>query len=234
MHEAGRCLDRARCDVAYFARCCGWPMTEVQVAAIVLDTLVTAILAPRQSGKSHALALLVAWWAVSRRDQFVLIVSGGDTAAVRLMDPVRRLVRSSPLLQDSIVKEATRRLELSNGSVIESVPTSEFQIRSATTDLLVFDEGGLIPASDNRRSRSPTARGEQRVGPGGPLARARSAPRWTRSKRRSAALDAVPVAALLPRGGRSRSCSPRPEAAGDCATPAAPRLRETFAPSGRS
>jgi hypothetical protein len=80
---AGPDLDRARRDVAYFAQLCKWPMTEVQLAAIRLDTLVTAILAPRQSGKSHALALLVAWWAVSRRDQFVLIVSGGDTAAVR-------------------------------------------------------------------------------------------------------------------------------------------------------
>ncbi|MDQ6910744.1 MAG: terminase family protein, partial [Actinomycetota bacterium] len=120
-------------------------MTDVQLAAIRLETLVTAILAPRQSGKSHALALLVAWWACRARDQFVLIVSGGDTAAVRLMDAVRRLVRLSPLFQDSITRETTRRLQLSNGSVIESVPTSEFQIRSATTDLLVFDEAGLIP-----------------------------------------------------------------------------------------
>jgi hypothetical protein len=140
-------LRRVAEDVGYFAKCSKWPLTDHQRAAITLETLVTAIIAPRQTGKSHALAALASWWATRKRDQYVLIISGGETAALRLMDAIRRLFSTSPLLADSVADEKTRRIELTNGSVIECVPTSEYQIRSATVDLLIFDEAGVIPQS---------------------------------------------------------------------------------------
>ena len=140
-------LRRVRDDVGYFAKCSKWPLTKHQREAITLDTLVTAIIAPRQTGKSHSLACLCAWWATRKRDQYVLVISGGETAALRLMEAIKRLATSSPLLVDSIADEKLRRVELTNGSVIECVPTSEYQIRSATVDLLVFDEAGVIPQS---------------------------------------------------------------------------------------
>jgi hypothetical protein len=138
-------LKAARDDLGAFSKMVRTPLEAWQVAALVLATLVTCVVAPRQSGKSRSLAVLALWWAFRKPGQRVLIISAGDEAAKRLLAEVRRIASGSPLLRGSVVDESAGLLTLSNGSEIRSVPASERQIRGWSVDLLLVDEAALVP-----------------------------------------------------------------------------------------
>jgi hypothetical protein len=137
-------LRRARADLGVFAELVGRPMTDWQLGAFRLRARITAVVAPRQSGKSRSVGTLSAWWALRRPRQRVLIVSAGEDASRRLLTDVRGLITSHPLLRVSVAEEAVDRVALSNGSEIRSVPASEKAIRGWSTDLLIIDEAALV------------------------------------------------------------------------------------------
>jgi hypothetical protein len=137
-------LAAARRSLAAFADVIGWPMADFQATALELAKRITAIVAPRQSGKSRSLALLAVHRAFTRPGYRVLIVSAGDEAARRLLREVRSIVTDSDLLRGSVVDEQASLVTLSNGSEIRSVPASERRIRGWTVDLLLVDEAALV------------------------------------------------------------------------------------------
>lgn len=134
-----------RDDLGAFADAADVPLADWQVESLRLQTRITAIVGPRQSGKSRSLSSLALWFAFRAREQRVLIVSAGEEAARRLLGEVRRVATASPLLAGSIVDEQAGLVTLTNGSEIRSVPASERQIRGWSVDLLLCDEAGLIP-----------------------------------------------------------------------------------------
>lgn len=134
---------RSRLDV--FAAEVGSPLADWQVRSLDLAVRTTAIVAPRQSGKSRSLAMLALWSAFRAPEFRVLIVSAGEEASRRLLAEVRRVAAASPLLRGSIVDEQAGLVTLSNGSEIRSVPASERQVRGWTVDLLLVDEAALVP-----------------------------------------------------------------------------------------
>jgi hypothetical protein len=131
-------------DLSAFARAAASPLADFQVRALTLETRITAIVAPRQSGKSRSLAVLALWWAYRNRGQRILIVSAGEEGSRRLLAEVRRIAQGSDLLRGSVVDEQAGLLTLSNGSEIRSVPASERQVRGWAVDLLLCDEAALI------------------------------------------------------------------------------------------
>lgn len=137
-------LTAARTDIGAFADAVGCPLEPWQVDAVRLRKRITAIIAPRQSGKSRALAVLALWFAYANPGVRVLVVSAGEEAARRLLSEVRRVAAGSPLLAGSVLDETAALLTLSNGSEIRSVPASERQIRGWTVDLLLIDEAALV------------------------------------------------------------------------------------------
>ena len=138
-------FDAARRDLAAFGELAGRPLTTAQATSLRLETRVTVIVAPRQSGKSRSLAVLALHRAFRAAGFRVLIVSAGEEAAKRLLAEVRSIATSSPLLRGSVVDETAGLITLSNGSEIRSVPASERQIRGWTVDLLLIDEAALVP-----------------------------------------------------------------------------------------
>ena len=134
-----------RDNLSAFADAVGTPLTPWQADALWLEQRVTAIVAPRQSGKSRSLSVLALWWAFRTREQTVLIVSAGEEASRRLLAEVRAIVSASPMLRTSAVDEQAGLLTLTNGSEIRSVPASERQIRGWSVDLLLVDEAALVP-----------------------------------------------------------------------------------------
>lgn len=137
-------LARARRDLAYFAGAVGSPLTGWQADALRLESRISVIVAPRQSGKSRALAVQGLWWALTRPGATVLLISAGEDASRRLLADVRGLVSGSAFLRASAVDEQAGLLTLTNGSSIRSVPASERQIRGWRVDLLLVDEAALV------------------------------------------------------------------------------------------
>lgn len=137
-------LRRAREDLGEFATMVGRPLTAWQVEALRLRTRTTVVRAPRQTGKSRALALLAVHGAFRNPDCRVLIVSAGETGARRLLGDVRAIIAGSPGLSVSVVDENAGFVRLTNGSETRCVPASEAQIRGWSVDLLLVDEAALV------------------------------------------------------------------------------------------
>jgi hypothetical protein len=133
-----------RGSVGVFAAEVGEPLAVWQVAALGLEARTTAIVAPRQSGKSRSLAVVALHRAFREPGHRALVVSAGEEASRRLLAEVRRVAAGSPLLAGSVVDELAGLLTLSNGSEVRSVPASERQVRGWSVDTLLCDEAGLI------------------------------------------------------------------------------------------
>lgn len=134
----------ARESFAAFAAMIGCPLTDRQAQSLALDKRTTAIVAPRQTGKSRALALLALHRGFRAPTTRVLVVSAGEEASRRLLAEVRQIATGSPLLSGSVVDENAGLLTLTNGSSIRSAPASERSIRGETADLLLIDEAALV------------------------------------------------------------------------------------------
>ena len=158
-------IQELRDDLMAFSVAVGVPLTRWQCAALWLEQRITAIVAPRQSGKSRSLAVLALWWAYRTRGQTVLIVSAGEEASRRLLAEVRAIVSASPMLRTSAVGEQAGLLTLTNASEIRSVPASERQIRGWSVDLLLVDEAALVPDDLLLGAAMPTtaARSDARI-----------------------------------------------------------------------
>jgi hypothetical protein len=133
-------LARLRSDLAVFAAAIGQPLAPWQAAALRLGKRTTVVAAPRQSGKSRALAVLALWWAYRQPNQHALLISAGEDASKRLLAMCASAAAASPLLGPSVIDEYAAELSLSNGSSIRSVPSSAAAIRGQSIDLLAVDE----------------------------------------------------------------------------------------------
>lgn len=136
-------LRRARDDFAAFANLVGWPLTNYQAEALRLESKVTVIVAPRQTGKSYGLALRALWAAFRKPGQRVLLISAGEESSKRLLRQIMEMA-AHDLLKGSVLNETASLLLLSNESEIRSVPASERQIRGWSVDLLIVDEAALV------------------------------------------------------------------------------------------
>lgn len=156
--------DGAQDDFPAFAAMVGRPVTAFQAEAMELRTRHTALLAPRQTGKSRTLATRVAHWAFTKPGQEVLVISAREDTAKNLLREVRRIA-ALPMLRTSVVDDLKTRLELSNGSAVEAVPSSEAAIRGRSVDLLCCDESAFIPAELIESAALPTtmARPDARI-----------------------------------------------------------------------
>lgn len=134
-----------RDDFGAFSEAVGRPLTPWQVDALTMDAPITAIVAPRQAGKSRSLANLALWFSFRRQRQRVLIVSASEEASRRVLRDILEVAAGSKLLAGSLVTEQAALITLSNGSEIRSVPASERQIRGWSVDLLLVDEAALVP-----------------------------------------------------------------------------------------
>jgi hypothetical protein len=142
----------------------GRELTAFQREALTLETRHTVLLAPRQSGKSMSLATLTAWWLFRRPRQEVLVLSAREDTAKNLLKAVRQ-VAAHPLLRLSVVEDLKTRLELSNGSAVEAVPSSEAAIRGRSVDLLIVDEAAFVSTDLIESAAIPTtmARPDARI-----------------------------------------------------------------------
>lgn len=107
--------------------------------------LLNIVLKSRQMGISWLTALFVTWLANFYSEKNILMISIKKSAAKRLLDKVKYIYDHLPMwMRVPVVEDTQTVLLFSNGSRIESIPTSEDAGRSEGVSLLVIDETASV------------------------------------------------------------------------------------------
>lgn len=129
---------------AFAQQLVGQPLWEHQRELAECPARYRVVCAGRQVGKSRGVAIIALHRAFTQPGSFVLLVSAGETASLRLLEECAALALNSPMLAGSVMDDHKTQLLLSNGSRIISVPASQRQIRGWSVDLLIIDEAGFV------------------------------------------------------------------------------------------
>lgn len=113
------------------------------------------ILKFRQAGLTELISLYCLWLCMYHPNKKVNIISIKDTIAKKVLKKIKFMYKNLPwYLQTPIVNGrageygAVNSMEFSNGSLIESIPTSEQAGRSESLSLLVIDEAAAVRWAD--------------------------------------------------------------------------------------
>lgn len=109
------------------------------------------ILKCRQMGLTELISMFCLWLTMYHPNKKVNIISIKDTIAKKVLKRIKFMYKNLPwYLQTPIVNGrpgeygSTEAMEFINGSVIESIPTSEQAGRSESLSLLVIDEAAAV------------------------------------------------------------------------------------------
>lgn len=109
------------------------------------------ILKCRQMGITELIAMYCLWLTMFHNNKTVNIISIKDTIAKKVLRRIKFMYKNLPwFLQTPIINGrpgefgSATEMQFSNGSVIESIPTSEQAGRSESLSLLVIDEAAAV------------------------------------------------------------------------------------------
>lgn len=109
------------------------------------------ILKFRQAGITELISMYCLWLAMYHSNVKINIISIKDTTAKKVLKKIKYMYKNLPwYLQTPIVNGrsgeygSSSMIEFSNGSFIESIPTSEEAGRSESLTLLVIDEAAIV------------------------------------------------------------------------------------------
>ena len=104
------------------------------------------VLKSRQLGISTLSACYAVWLASFYKDKNILVIATKLAVAQNFIKKVKTAMRSMPkwLMLPEIVSANKQGIELSNGSSIKAVPTSDDAGRSEALSLLIVDEAAFI------------------------------------------------------------------------------------------
>jgi len=108
------------------------------------------ILKSRQLGMSTLVAAYAVWMALFQRDKNVLVIATKLSVAQNFISKVKIMIRSLPswIVMPSITTNNKQLIELSNGSSIKAIPTSDDAGRSEALSLLIVDEAAFVKNFD--------------------------------------------------------------------------------------
>jgi hypothetical protein len=111
-----------------------------------VDHRFNIILKSRQLGISTLTACYAVWLACFYKDKNILVIATKLAVAQNFIKKVKTALRSMPswLMIPEIVSANKQGVELSNGSTIKAVPTSDDAGRSEALSLLIVDEAAFI------------------------------------------------------------------------------------------
>lgn len=109
------------------------------------------ILKFRQAGITELISVYCLWLAMYHPNKKINIISIKDTVAKKVLKKIKFMYKNLPsYLQEPIINGRTGEfgsvstIEFANGSVIESIPTSDQAGRSESLSLLVIDEAAIV------------------------------------------------------------------------------------------
>lgn len=105
----------------------------------------------RQAGITELISMYCLWLAMYHPNKKINIISIKDTVAKKVLKKIKFMYKNLPsYLQEPIINGRTGEfgsvstIEFANGSVIESIPTSDQAGRSESLSLLVIDEAAIV------------------------------------------------------------------------------------------
>lgn len=109
------------------------------------------ILKFRQAGITELISMYCLWSAMYHPNKKINIISIKDTVAKKVLKKIKFMYKNLPsYLQEPIINGRTGEfgsvstIEFANGSIIESIPTSDQAGRSESLSLLVIDEAAIV------------------------------------------------------------------------------------------
>ena len=109
------------------------------------------ILKFRQAGITELISMYCLWLAMYHPNKKINIISIKDTVAKKVLKKIKFMYKNLPsYLQEPIINGRTGEfgsvstIEFANGSLIESIPTSDQAGRSESLSLLVIDEAAIV------------------------------------------------------------------------------------------
>lgn len=109
------------------------------------------ILKFRQAGITELISMYCLWLAMYHPNKKINLISIKDTVAKKVLKKIKFMYKNLPsYLQEPIINGRTGEfgsvstIEFANGSVIESIPTSDQAGRSESLSLLVIDEAAIV------------------------------------------------------------------------------------------
>ena len=109
------------------------------------------ILKFRQAGITELISMYCLWLAMYHPNKKINIISIKDTVAKKVLKKIKFMYKNLPsYLQEPITNGRTGEfgsvssMEFANGSIIESIPTSDQAGRSESLSLLVIDEAAVV------------------------------------------------------------------------------------------
>jgi len=116
-----------------------------RVVSDFVKNLCNIVLKSRQMGISWLVSGFVLWLAMFFEEKNILMISIKKQAAKRLLDKVKYLYDNLPdWMRLAIIEDTQTCIKFSNGSRIESIPTSEDAGRSEGVSLVVIDEAASV------------------------------------------------------------------------------------------
>lgn len=113
------------------------------------------ILKFRQAGITQLIALYCLWMAMFRPNRNIIIISIKERVAVRTLKRIKYMYRSLPdFMKIPVINGkpgslgTNTEMEFANGSIIQSIPTTEDAGRSEAVSLLVVDEAAVLRLID--------------------------------------------------------------------------------------
>lgn len=99
----------------------------------------------RQVGKTTLMTIYAVWLASFYRDQRVIICGNKAGTATEIFDRIRTAYQDMPnWLKEPIIDFSKKTMTLSNGSKIETGPTTESAVRGKTVSCLILDEFAFV------------------------------------------------------------------------------------------
>lgn len=109
------------------------------------------ILKFRQAGITELISMYCLWLAMYHPNKKINIISIKDTVAKKVLKKIKFMYKNLPsYIQEPIINGRTGEfgsvstIEFANGSIIESIPTSDQAGRSESLSLLVIDEAAIV------------------------------------------------------------------------------------------
>ena len=122
-----------------------WSSQE-KILPDILNAMLLIILKARQLGLTWICAAYVLWYAGTKRNRLVVVISAKGDWAVEFLERVYFMLQRLPkwLFSAKVVKETTEVLTFKHSdgseSTIKSLPTTEAGAQSKTPDVLILDE----------------------------------------------------------------------------------------------